>query len=417
MTAWRSSRLGIAVRARSVAAVLVRGERCVWQSHVSFDQSESVSGAIARLLSAMPPARVGRRRVVVAIGPHAVQTKRLHGLRDVARQRQLVAAVRENVDAMFLQREGVLVVPSILQTQDGATIAAAFELELLGEIAAVLRAKKLRLVTATPTVVALAALAPNDSFDWSDEDERLHMLVISRGGELHDVRRLLDTALATTDAGSPAAFIAAQAMSDYVDAYAAAVLRRRPTLGWRPERDPRHSTMLNRFGVAAAAASVTLAMSSAFLAPGLRARDVARRSDAALARTRDQRLELARLDGQLRRATDILDRVERFRAQRGGLTLLLGALSDALPESTAIVSLRVDTLEASFVSLAAHAVDVLPQLGGVSGIMVPRLVGPVTREMVGTTRLERATFRFRRRGAERHPMTRAATATSTSRPD
>ena len=76
--------------------------------------------------------------------------------------------------------------------------------------------------------------------------------------------------------------------------------------------------------------------------------------------------------------------------------MLLGELSQALPDSTALVSLRLDSLDGTFVALSPHAADMLSELVAVPGIVGPRIVGSVTKEIVGDAQLERATVRFRR---------------------
>jgi len=115
-----------------------------------------------------------------------------------------------------------------------------------------------------------------------------------------------------------------------------------------------------------------------------------------LAALRASQTEVARAQGELRRVATTLDRVERFREQRGKITMLIGAISEALPESTALVTLRLDTLEGNFVALTPHAADILSQLADVPDIVQPKIVGSLTKETMGAVQLERATVRFKR---------------------
>ena len=75
---------------------------------------------------------------------------------------------------------------------------------------------------------------------------------------------------------------------------------------------------------------------------------------------------------------------------------LVAQLGQSLPESTAIVSLRVDSVEGSFIAVAPHVTDVLGELGSVDRIQNARIVGGVTREAIAGARVERAALRFLR---------------------
>jgi hypothetical protein len=135
---------------------------------------------------------------------------------------------------------------------------------------------------------------------------------------------------------------------------------------------------------------------AAIVAPGARAARIVSDSAGEMRTLRASQTEVARTQGELRRIAATLDRVERFREQRGRTTLLLGAISQALPESTALVTLRLDSLEGNLVALTPRAADILPQLMGVKEMMSPRIVGSLTKEAIGGVQLERATVRFKR---------------------
>jgi hypothetical protein len=115
-----------------------------------------------------------------------------------------------------------------------------------------------------------------------------------------------------------------------------------------------------------------------------------------LAAQRPTQTEMARLDGELNRATALLQRVRRFGAERGRVTLLLAALAREIPDSTALITLRLDSLEGSVTTITTQAADVLPQLTDIPGIVAPRIVGSITKETTAGAPLERATIRFRR---------------------
>ena len=165
---------------------------------------------------------------------------------------------------------------------------------------------------------------------------------------------------------------------------------------WTPPRDPVRVRLIAQARRTAIVVATGTAAAFAAFGPGIHASRVARESEAELQRLRGAQLSLARDEAELRRITDFLNRVESFRAQRGRITRVVGALSQALPESTAMLSFHVDSVEGSFTAVAPHIADVLPELGSIEMISAPRIVGSVTREVIGGVRVERAAFRFRR---------------------
>jgi hypothetical protein len=63
---------------------------------------------------------------------------------------------------------------------------------------------------------------------------------------------------------------------------------------------------------------------------------------------------------------------------------------------TAMLTFHVDSVEGAFTAIAPHVADVLPELANAREIVEPRIVGSVTREVLGGVHVERASFRFRR---------------------
>jgi hypothetical protein len=130
-------------------------------------------------------------------------------------------------------------------------------------------------------------------------------------------------------------------------------------------------------------------------APALRAREEHALLADDLRRSGTVRVEAARARAELTSITTSLNTIESFDAQRRALTSLFTAIGTALPESTAITTLHIDSTEASFVAMSPHVVDVL---GAVSDALPGRdlrIASVVAREQLGAVRVERATFRAR----------------------
>jgi hypothetical protein len=104
---------------------------------------------------------------------------------------------------------------------------------------------------------------------------------------------------------------------------------------------------------------------------------------------------LARARGQ---AESILALASRREGERRAMIRLLADLSRLAPESTAVLSLRVDSLEGSLVVLAPRVAELLPALDAAREIRGLRIAGAVTKERMSDVQLERAAFRFGRAG-------------------
>jgi hypothetical protein len=179
------------------------------------------------------------------------------------------------------------------------------------------------------------------------------------------------------------------ATSEFVDtdAVAAAALSRRSPLVWTGEPLVR---VRRRFRILA-----SLALGVAIIASGvpilhstLEQRRMRRELLAASVVEAEARSALQ----ELRRLSRSLDERATFDASRGRVVQLLSVVAAALPESTAMLSLRVDSLEVNLVALSPRVTDVLPALGAVSQSV--RLVGPVSHDALDGNRFERATFRL-----------------------
>src|SRR6185437_1632003 len=96
------------------------------------------------------------------------------------------------------------------------------------------------------------------------------------------------------------------------------------------------------------------------------------------------------------RAAARLARIDAFQLDRGRVTRLLAALSESTPDSTAILTLRVDSAEGALTVIAPQVASVVPALEEVRGVFSPRIVGSITREVIAGVQLERASIRFRR---------------------
>jgi hypothetical protein len=229
---------------------------------------------------------------------------------------------------------------------------------------------------------------------WSDDEHWFE--IEGNRAEIRRVERISSRSLS----GSPDLPAALGRLGEdatrFVDAYAAAVAPRQLVLSCQLRSDASAAPMWVRMRGVAAAIALSASIGFAAFGPAYRAARFTKTAERELDRNRLERLELARNESELRRVTQVLNRIESLRAQRGRVTRVLGELAESIPESTAILTFHVDSLEGAFTAIAPHVADVLPELVKARDIIGPRIVGSVTHEMIGGVAVERASFRFRR---------------------
>ncbi len=390
-------RLGILISSDAVRALLVRRGRVTWHAHVAIEQAGQAGRALDRVLSTLPPARIGGTTVRVALGLAHSDTKRVDGLPPARDPRILNSLVKENADAFFLRLGARTLVANVDHRADGSKWASAFDAALLDEVFGILRRRRLFPAGVMSFAVAVSRTAPAGTWCARDADLEVELTTIE-GAIIQSCRRRVVRGEATDSRARTVATPGnlGAAGPEFLAAYGAAIAPAHALVAWRPAPDPARVRAREARRIAAASLLLVASAGAAVAARGVHADRVAGAATRELAMFRKSEATAARVDAELRRTTVELDRIHRFEANRGRVTALLGAISEALPDSTALVSLRVDSVEGNLVTLTPHAANVLPPLFDVPGVVAPRIVGSVTREVQGTARVERASIRFRR---------------------
>ena len=147
----------------------------------------------------------------------------------------------------------------------------------------------------------------------------------------------------------------------------------------------------------AAAAAALLSLLAALFAPGLRAHHLMRVAGAELSALGEARSDAVVVERELASVTGALSELAAFDDRRQLLTLLLLDITRALPEKTALISLRVDSAGGSLVAVGPRGASVLAGIDHVPSLAKAEVLGPITREQMGAEELERVTVRFRLR--------------------
>jgi hypothetical protein len=392
------SHVGIEIGACAVRAVFVQSGTVRWHATAPLSDGDTLEQTLTNLLAAAPRS-VRRRSVTVVLSSVWVQAKPLAGLPSVKPIRVANELLQYNEHAFFLATGRPRVLLGVHVEPDGTPWGAAFDAKTLEAVFHSVRSARLRLARVVPLTVALSAVWPEEPITWRDGDAMFRL--DSRGPGLRCPERVL-----TCDAPERVTLPAIlRSLGDqggaYLGAYSAAIAPRRLPLAWWPSASSSHARRRRTIARLVGCTAFAAAAGFAALAPNLRALRDSSTSMRQLVELAPTRAELLRDESDLRRVTAPLDRVATFTAERGNITRLLASMSRAIPESTALLTVRMDSIEVAFTAISPHVADVLPALGAMDGIFAPRIVGSVTREVVGGAHVERAAFRFRRRPSTR----------------
>lgn len=384
--------IGLAVASDELRAIVVRDAAAVWAMRCNRDKDSDLSAQIADLLSQAPVRRWPRPRVAAALGPSASHVRHLAGLPALTDTRALAALVRENAPRFFLRNGIPLETTGVRSTGAYDGWAGALEQPVVNAIASGCRTAGLRLDAILPAAVALAAALPEAEFCWADGSTRL--AIRTTNGSIARLRRAANT----SDGSAIAAPVVPQLhrLGDegwrFADAYGASLVRADEPLALRATARDSVASSRGRLRAAwlAVAASAVFALSAP---PTI---DLVERARAARAETvlGKEARDAAALNQELRRVSAALSEAADFAASRRSALGLIAAITNALPAGTAVLMLRADSSGGSLALVAPQAAQAIASLDAATGIVSPTAVGPVTRELIGTQELERATVRF-----------------------
>jgi hypothetical protein len=415
--------VGVGISANKVSAVGVVGDAVRWAIDLERDEGESLSDTLIALLERAPLARWPRARVTVAIGPSAVQVKRLTSLPPLTDRAAVGAVVREGAGRFFLGNAVALVTSGVRLEEPGTAWAAAYDSHVVEEVERACHSmgRRITLRTIVPAAIALGHAGESGQegaqlarLSWRDGGIRTMLTFDS--GTLASIRRLPvhgdGGGEGKSERGSkgegenesegmslPAALqpLGARAF-DFADAYGATRVARdeplRAPLGGASSTSgltPREA----RKRLVLASTAFAIAGILALALPGLVAARSAHQSRAQLASIEKALRRTERAERELVLVSDALGEVAGFDDTRRSATMLLADISHALPKGAALVAFHADTAGGTLVALGQRASLVTTALEKVNGVASPEIVGPVTRERAGTSDVERVTVRFR----------------------
>lgn len=390
------TRIGLAVAHGSIRAVLVRGDALLWAGEDELDDASQVAEAVARLLHAVPGRRWRRHRVNAAVGPTFAQLRSVSGLPPITDASMLARLVQQGATRFFLRNGAPLITTGVQSIRPGSVWVGAFDEPIVRAVVEGCRRAGIRLGAVTPSLAAIAFGLEGDEFLWPDGPVTAYLKL--EAGQIVSVRRRMERECLSEE-DMPVARQALTLVQDrawrFADAYGAAVLPVNAQLVVHPTKRVASTGRVPHWRLAVALVALTLGTTWALLAPGLAAERASRDARRVLAVLSETRQAATLADADLRSITSVLNDVARFDAARRSALLLLSGLTKVLPERSALLTLRTDSAGGTLVALAPRAAQVVTPLERMTGITRVQIVGPVTREVLGTQQLERITLQFR----------------------
>lgn len=384
--------IGLGIAHDSVRAVVRRRRQVVW--HAEEQAREGYSVATRRIMDRMPKRWRNRARVRVAVGPSHCQVRALTGVPANARPAAVAQIADTGAERFFLQ-DGAPLITSEAEWRNGQWWVAALPRPLVDEIRQALEGYGLASEAWEPTMAVLNVGLRADRLVWPDGPVTARLDV--QNGEWTSFARVRTSECDRDVAGDAVPELAAIDHGErrWADAFGAAfAMRTRLTV--RPQSAASRKRRAFRSHLVLAVL-VTVSATAMAAAPGLADWYVGIKAGRTIDSLQTGARSVARVEHELRSVSSDQAVIARFLASRQSFAQLLGALTSALPESTAVVSLTADSSGGSAVLLSLRGAQVLASLSSVPALDGLQIIGPISTQTVGGVPLQRIAVRFRRR--------------------
>jgi hypothetical protein len=397
-------RVGIDLRSQSVRSVLVVRGSVARTATVSIEDAESPEAVVGRVLDSLCRGLWRKPRVFAAVGPSSSQVRRLANLPTVRSAGALQAIVRGSAGRFFLKNGVPLLTSSVRREDSGAGWAAAFEEPAVRALSEACKSRRLRLELTAPAIIALQRALTGELLVADDDDGVLVEAHVASDGALLDVRRATSSEGAAVGGATPIAAMRSlgERAIEYAGAYGATLIDRSEPLAVHARELPHwRNATVPRWRLLAAVGALLTTVGLAVALPALQASRVSTRAAARLAAINAKYRAAQWTEVELERTTSALEEIQAFERGRRSVTDFLAELTNALPESVWLQSVRVDRQGGTVIALAPRAASALAGLAELRSITSPVIVGGVSGEQLGADRIERVTIRFRWRTSER----------------
>ncbi len=389
-------RVGLGLGESHIRVLVLKRGTVVWAAEAPRTERESLVDTIEGALRGIPGLGSRKPTVTAAVGPCGSQIKQLTGLPAIDDPRTLDALVREGASTFFLRNGTPLTTAAVTDDHRGVW-AAAIEEPYVAAAEEACNRLKWNLERVVPTAVVLGFGTTDRQVTWSDGSVQWNLEYGS--GTLERARRKWLPDPPPTPPirllPVPELYGLGERAGHFADAYGAARLPERAPLTIDPEvlRTTPLKVVLRSLLVPLV---LTVAAVAALLLTPLAQTRKAAHASSALEELRASPGWSTAASGKERLATvtTILDEMSAFSSTRSRHTQWLAALTDHLPEGSAVLQLTMDETQGELTALAVVGTDLIEVIDGLPGTKNTELAGQVVREETGTGGLDRVTLTF-----------------------
>jgi len=412
------TRLGLSVGSEHARLIALAGGELLWAVETPIT-NQDVAAALRELFRAAPLGSSywwPRLRVVGALSPSCVHTKRLIGLPtlgDSVRDADLVAKiVQANVTRFFALNESAQVASGVYFGGNGVVFGAVFDYSVLHAIETVCAEHGVRLVATIPSILVLGRVLDGTRLSWSDGDATVEAEF--EHARLSSIRRKTVDESGATGRDYPVPCVLRElgdSACRFVEAFGAATLRSEEQMTIISPSLPPLTKRRRKASVRVALAVAAFTAIATSIAPLARARYVQVISLRRLATLTDRRRIVLGREAELQQLSARIEDVAEFRKEHPSTVQLLGAITRVLPLDACIIAIHLDRAGGSLVALASQAARLPALVETVPQVTSVQILGPVTRERVGGQERDRVSIHFRWSDADRRANSKPQAST------
>ncbi len=378
-------RLGISMSKGALTAVAVDGKKPIWAGSYSFDDDADLSAAMSELSNELPrhPSAVG-----LAVESDLCQVRVLNDVPPV-KSKDLGRLISTQSPRWFLKNGDPLIAVAS-RSRSGQVFAAAIGSKFLASVTGAVVTAGLGVPRVSPATHVVGTAV--DDGEWvrtvgaffeTVEVSEASVLSIRRGPQ-NGARQFVPRDFEGFGAGGDGEGAAI--------AWAVAIQRSDLVFESPDDRALRDKVHRRRI-VAAIVVAVGLWLGAIALY-GIRLNNVRDDATNRLTELQPEISEVLRLQSDVDRADQALDTMADAIAARSDDVVLLGLLTESLSDSVHLVSIRRSGANVTVAGVAPSAAAVVALLERFPRFELPKLVGPVTREVTATGVLERFGLTF-----------------------
>ena len=394
----RTPRLGISISENDICVMVVRQQAVLYAAAERIESAMSISDSLHRLLADPALHCHGATTVRAAVGFGWSQVKRLKGLPH-SDDRELIRRVVSRADGRFFRRNSVpLAIANVRLLATGEALVGAIDQHVIDVLLESCSAAGLVLEAVLPYAAALGFAIRQSCVQASDGPIAAEMHY-DDAGRLCDLRSGVAITMGAPPAiedgclAEPLKRLGSEAPR-FAAAFGATMMSGADDLALETRRLRQNPRVSNR-RVAAGAIAMAIAAGTWYLAPIIASKGTADR-------TRFVDSAMARRYGGVRRASDSLRQITAqlhelavFSEHRRSMTLFLASLTESLPDSVQVVSLKTDSIGGTLTILSPLSASAVADVAAMPGVDGVSLGGPVISESTGSGERQRAVIVFR----------------------